>query len=442
MIRASLFTFFFLSAAFVQVHAQKLWNLHECMVYAVENAPKYKIQEELNQNLRRDQRDAALSLLPSISGNVSGSYYAGRQASQEDNTYVTMTTFNNPYSLSGSMPVFNGFKAVSNLKVARMAKLQGVEESQRIEDEICLSTMQAYFNVLHSFGLVRLAREELLESNQRLKETSLKEELGLKGKADVLQIESEVATRDFTLTQQLNAWEENMLQLKEVMFYPIEQEIMIDTLVRPEMNLLGARESRDSIFKAALDFLPEARKAALEVESKKYLFQTSRLQLLPTLSLSASIGSSYANSSSMNFSKQYEAKLGKNIGLSMSIPLFSGLTRQSNITRARNNMRIAEYQQDQTLQQIEAAIQRAIQEMEGRYKEYVQAFKAVLSEEAAHAVNKRKYEEGLISILELQTSSNLLLTARVRQLNTLLEYQIKRREVAYYKGTPYIEQEF
>ena len=32
------------------LHGQTLWSVHDCMVYAVENAPKYKIQELTNQN--------------------------------------------------------------------------------------------------------------------------------------------------------------------------------------------------------------------------------------------------------------------------------------------------------------------------------------------------------------------------------------------------------
>ena len=54
----------------------------------------------------------------------------------------------------------------------------------------------------------------------------------------------------------------------------------------------------------------------------------------------------------------------------------------------------------------------------------------------------RKYEEGLASVIDLQTSSNQLLVAKAAKLNALLQYLIKKRVVDYYKGTPYLEQDY
>lgn len=53
---------------------------------------------------------------------------------------------------------------------------------------------------------------------------------------------------------------------------------------------------------------------------------------------------------------------------------------------------------------------------------------------------RRKYEEGLVSPLDLQTSANLLLSAKADQLKTKLDYIIQCRLVKYYKGIPLIEQ--
>lgn len=446
MIRHSLrLLTFLLVGSGPSLNGQTLWNLHDCMVYAVENAPKHKIQELTNQNNNRDLRDAALGFLPSFSGSVTGGYTDGRGISQEDNSFINSTSFSNQYGINASAYVFNGFQAVSRLKVAKVARLQGIEEAQRITDEISLTTMQSYFNVMHAHGLVGLAREQLDESRRRLKNTRTMEELGLKGQADVLQIEAEVATRDFDLTQQENLLAENLLQLKEAMFFPIDELLQIDTTVRWEINLLGSRESRDSIYQTALGHLPESKIAAMKVESAKYQFKSAKWQLLPTLSVSGSYGTNYfkvSGQDALSYKMQLEGKQAKSLGLTLNVPLFGGLAKYSKITRTRNEMRIAQHEQDQTLQQIEAAIQRAIQEMEGKGKEYVQAVKTVMAEQTAYEVNKRKYDEGLISILDLQTSSNRLLEAKVKQLNALLGYQIKRREVTYYKGTSYINQAF
>jgi outer membrane protein len=49
-------------------------------------------------------------------------------------------------------------------------------------------------------------------------------------------------------------------------------------------------------------------------------------------------------------------------------------------------------------------------------------------------VNQRKYTEGLISALELNTSSNRLLNAEIEELYTNLKYQLKLKLLNYYRG--------
>ncbi len=56
----------------------------------------------------------------------------------------------------------------------------------------------------------------------------------------------------------------------------------------------------------------------------------------------------------------------------------------------------------------------------------------------AQQANLRKYNEGLISPLELHTSSNRVFQAKTEELNAKLKYYLKRKLVNYYKGQSYI----
>lgn len=58
--------------------------------------------------------------------------------------------------------------------------------------------------------------------------------------------------------------------------------------------------------------------------------------------------------------------------------------------------------------------------------------------EIAHQVNQRKYQEGLISAVELSTSSNRLLQARVEEVNAQLKFYLKNRLVEYYQTGSFI----
>ena len=60
--------------------------------------------------------------------------------------------------------------------------------------------------------------------------------------------------------------------------------------------------------------------------------------------------------------------------------------------------------------------------------------KKVEADEISYHLTLRKYEEGLMSPLDLQTAANTLIEARANLLQKRLSYLLKSRLVAYYKG--------
>lgn len=96
----------------------------------------------------------------------------------------------------------------------------GVEELQRVKDEVALNTMQAYFDVVYYTESVRLAREQLETSTGNLAKSRKLLELGLKSAADVAEQEAQCASDDYLLTQQENNLELARITLAETMNYP------------------------------------------------------------------------------------------------------------------------------------------------------------------------------------------------------------------------------
>ena len=129
------------------------------------------------------------------------------------------------------------------------------------------------------------------------------------------------------------------------------------------------------------------------------------------------------------------------MGIGISIPIFNGLYKYNNIARKRNALATAEANRDIKFQEVEVEIRKAVQDMRGAAKEFVSADKKVSALNLSHQANTRKYEEGLMTVIELQTSSNDLLEAKAQRLNCGLQYLLKERVVMYYKGITYLDQE-
>lgn len=116
--KKSLFTII-LSVFFTYSFAQgETWSLERCMQYAIANSPSAKRQQYSNDNYKQDYINAIANMLPSISGSVSATPNFGRSIN-DDNVYVNNSSFNNAYSLSASMPIFNGFATINAVRRAR-----------------------------------------------------------------------------------------------------------------------------------------------------------------------------------------------------------------------------------------------------------------------------------------------------------------------------------
>lgn len=425
--------------------AQDVLTLKDCMQYAIKNAPKAKKKLAEINSLNAEYRDAALQFLPEIYGNVSATTSFGRSIDPETNTYADYTNFSNGYSLSANYTLFNGFTAVNSYKIAKNAKAMGVIESQQIEDEICLGVIQAYYNVLYYLEMSDLAQQQLEETQNSLKLTKKQQEQGIKGYADVVEVEATVAEKEYNVIQMQNSYANAFSVLKQVMFFPIDDTLAIDRNIEIQIDKIQSAEDVLQLIEQAKNILPSALIAQNTIKKARLTFRTSKWSLLPSLTASASYSTNYVSAFDDNYTTspfwdQLDQRQGEYVQLYLSIPIFNGLQRQSAIRKNKNKLNIAEYDYQEQLKAIEVDVELAVQDKEGALKSFVQADKRAKAQQAAYNLNLKRYEQGLISALELQTSSNNLLLAEAERLKTFFQYNLKDKVVKYYKGTSYIEQ--
>lgn len=422
---------------------EKVWTLDNCMRYAVENSPKSRQQRYTNDTYKAEYQSAIASLFPSVGTSVGAAYNWGRSIDPETNTYSNTSTFNNAYSVSASLPVFDGGVLINTLRSARVNRSIGLQEKRKTEDDIALNTMQAFIDVLYYQGMVKLAGEKLAESNRALYKVRRQEELGQKSKADVSQLDAQVAADDYNLTHQQNLHQTALLSLKNYMNLPADQTIEVDTVIR-EVEELLVPESVDAIYAQAAETNPTAVKAALDLKQARLQHLIYKGYSFPTISLSAGISTNYfrmlsGESEAPVFKDQFKNNRGEYLSFTLNIPLFDGLYRRTNVRRARNQVRIAQEMQTETLRQLQTAVEQAVLDRDGFAKEVIQMDKQVKAIELAYQITYRKFEEGVMSSLDLQTSANTLLLSQANLLQRRLMYLVKCKLVDYYKGLPLIE---
>jgi len=421
---------------------EKIWSMEECMQYAIDNSPKVKKQVYTHNTYKAEYNQSIASFLPTIGTEVTANYSFGRSL-DDDYNYSNTTTFNNAYNAWTNIPVFTGGQLINGWRLAKVNRQLGMNDIQKEKDDLAIKTMAAYVDVVYYQGTSRYAAEKLEESMRTLYMTQRKEELGLKGKADVIQAEAQVAEDDYFLTNQQNQYNTALLTLKDLMNYPFEQELQIDTLV-VDITTLIEKESIEDIYSFAKDANPSALQAEYQLKASKMKHLIEKGKLLPTIYFGAGVYTNYfkdikSDAATPSFSSQFSDKRREYVQFTLSFPLFDGLKKVTAVRRTRNNVRIAYEQQTEVLRQLQTSIEKAVIEREGYAKETIQMDKKTKADDYSYRVTYRQYEEGLMSAIDLQIKSNILLQSKANLLQRKLLYLIKCKEVEYYKGLPLIQ---
>ena len=371
----SVFTALFLGTA-GSLEAQEVMSLKDCMEYAVSNSTKMRIQQADIRDAQVERRSAILeAFTPSVSAGSYAYYNFGRSVDPETNTYKSTTSFQNGYQASGSIALFNGFQAVNNIKISKTAEAMGLSREELTRDEVCLATMEAYYNVVYYNQMIKAIVDEVEAARKAVELARRQEKLGQKGYADLVQIEADQAAKEYKLVNTQNLYNDALLSLKDVMFWPLDEELEIDFSIADDdamsngEKLLSGRlvsDSKDELVVNALNSLPAAYIARGEMLNAKRALNTAKWQLLPSLNLNGGWSTSYFTYPrekgyvATPFRNQFTNNMGEYIQLSMSIPIYGRLYRQATIAKKKNAYVRATAQYEQKMREIEAEVVRAL----------------------------------------------------------------------------------
>ena len=419
----------------------RVMNLHDCMEYAISNSTKMRIQQAAVGDAQIDRRDAALALFtPQISANTYAYYNFGRSIDPQTNTYFNTTSFHNNYGVSAGYDLFDGFKAVNNYKISKTGLLIADSQEKQVEADICLAVMEAYYNVVYYKRLVDVYEEQVSVAEQALVKARRQEELGQKGHADVVQMEADLADRQYDLTNTRNMYESQRMTLADLMFWPLDEELVIDA----SMPVWQAEQGiADEAVSFALEHNPAVKIASMQELNAKRELNTAKWQTLPSLGLYAGWSTSYytyQGSQTAPFQAQFKNNGGEYVEVSLSIPIWNRMSKHSTISRKQHALEKASATLDQTLRDVESEVRRAVQDRDGAATAYRQAQRKAEVQEEAYTLNLKKLEQGLISPLEFQTANNNYLKAQADEMDSLFKYLIKQAVLRYYNGVEYVNQ--
>ncbi len=452
-----------------QSEAQQMWSLQQCIDYALSHNISIK-QSELNEASSKESYQQSIAgFFPSLNGNVSQSSYFGRSIDPTSNQFTTSEVRSNSFSLSSSIPLFEGFQLQNSLKQSKLNYKASQFDLAKIRNDVSLNVVTYYLQILYNHELLKSTQEQVDATKLQRDKTQRMFDLGAVSKGNLLDMEAQFATDEVRLVNSQSQYDQSVLSLTQLLeldsvnnFTVADPKIDIQStpLLQPDVS---------TIYSAALNTQPDIQSAEYKVMSSEKNLSIARGGRYPKLSLGGSISTNYSSaqerlvntiygepqpigytsaldtvfsfipSASYNFEKkpfkdQFQDNLSKSVGLNLSIPIFNGWSTKTNIAHARIGLQQSRLTLESTKKSLYKSVQQASADAVSAYKKYMANTKSVESLQEALNYNEQKYNLGLISTYDYLLSKNNLAKAQADLLQAKYDYVFRIKILDFYQG--------
>ena len=416
----------------------KQWTLRDCIDYALEHNITIQRNRISAESAQEDVKTAKADFLPSLSGNISqrvvnrpnsarGTIISGDNIT----TSESKTSYNGSYA---NWTVYNGSKRVNTVKQQklnnRIAELNVDESENSIEESIT----QLYVQILYSAEAVKVNESTLEVSRKEFERGQELFNVGSIASSDLAQLEAQVSSDNYQLVTSQATLQDYKLQLKQLL--ELDGDIEMD-LYLPQLsdsNVLIPLPEKDDVYNTALSLRPEIEAGKLNVESSDLSIKMARAGYLPTLNLSAGIGSTNANGSAFSFSEQVKQNWNNSLGLTLSIPIFDKRQTKSSINKAKLQKQTSQLDLLDNKKTLYKTIENLWLAANSAQQQYVAASQKLKSTETSYSLVSEQFNVGMKNTVELLTEKNNLLSAQQETLQAKYTAILNAGLLRFYQG--------
>ena len=406
----------------------KQWTLRNCIDYALEHNITIRRNRINVESTQEDVKTAKADFLPSLSGNISQ-----RIVNRPNSASGTIISGDN-ITTSESKTSYNGSKRVNTLKQqqlnSRIAELTVDESENSIEENIT----QLYVQILYSAEAVKVNESTLEVSRKEFERGQELFNAGSIASSDLAQLEAQVSNDNYQLVTSQTTLQNYKLQLKQLL--ELDGDFEMDLFLPPldDSSVLIPLPTKDDVYQTALNLRPEIESSKLNIEASDMNIKISRAGYIPSLSLSAGIGTTNANGNDFSFSEQVKQNWNNSIGLTLSIPIFDKRQTKSAVNKAKLQRQTSELDLIDNQKTLYKTIESLWLSANSAQQQYVAATQKLKSTQASYTLVSEQFNLGMKNTVELLTEKNNLLSAQQETLQAKYTAILNAGLLRFYQG--------
>jgi len=430
----------------MNVTAQKLWTLEECIAYAYDNNIEIKQSILSVDAADHDVLQSKLNLVPSLNASASHAFGWGRSFDQSANRYANKNTQQSYFSINSQVTLFNGMQMINNVRQKQFDYLSQKYASDKIRNDMSLNVAASYLLILFNIELANNAQRQVDISDEQIDRTKKQVDAGAISRGSLYDIEAQGAADDANLVSAKNKVMLAYLDLMQLLDMESNNEFDID---KPVFEIVGTPTllPAEMIYNKSVVIMPEIKSAEYKVESALRGLSIVKGMRSPRLYASSSYGTNYSdqrlnlNSQGipvpgdfMSFSNQFTENRNGTLSLGLSIPIFNGYQVSTNIKKSEiyyESVRLnLESEKLRLRKNIEAAYADAI----ASYQTYLSRLKSVEAFDESFKFTEEKFNIGMVNSTDYNVVKIQLANAEADLASSKFDYIFKTKILDFYLG--------
>lgn len=413
-----------------------IWDLQSCITYARQNNLQVRNAQIDYESAATDLKTAKAARYPSLNFGSNQGFTNGNTFNETNGRFVSNPQYTGTYSISTDMVIYNGSRLHNTVKQRKIDLETNRLRVDQAENDIEMAVTNAYLEILYATESMKTDSAILETSKMQYEEAQAKYEVGSLNLSDLAQLKAQYGSDLYNLTVSQNQVRQSRLALKQLLELDLDEEMPLRFPDLGSQQITQEVPSLHAVYFTALETMPEIKVAESEIASSVLNEKTAKAGRLPSITLSAAVGTGYYTSADFAFLNQLGNNINENVSLGIRIPIYQRREAKSAIDKAVLQTRRAELDllsaQKNLLSTIENLHQNAVAAQE-RYKA------AELQMEASresYELMQAQYQAGLSTLVDMFSEKNNYVSATGEMLKAKYQAVLSLCLLNFYQNQP------
>lgn len=401
------------------------WTLRRCIDYARTHNIQVQSAEVSNSSAGVNLLQAKARQRPTLSfATGQGVLHAKEEG----------TSYSGSYSLNAGLTIYQGSQLANTVRKQEIQTRSTLLNVAVARNYIEISVTEAYLAILYANENLKTMRQTVEASAAQLERTEALLEAGSVSVSDYAQIEAQYSSDVYDRTVAENTLAQAKLKLKQLLELELEDDFEVAFPVVDDAEVMTAVPDLAEVYASATQVMPQVESSRLEVEAAQVNEKIAKGQKLPTVSLSAAVGTGNFSNGGYSFFNQLSNKLNESATVNVSVPIFNNRSARSAIDLARLDTRSSELSYAQTMKDLLSDVESLWQDAVSAQSRFEAATGKLKSAELSYRLVQEQFDSGMKNAVDLLTEKNNYLSAQQEQIQAKYQSVLSLQLLEFYRG--------